>query len=73
MCQSLFFNKVADLTPAALLKKKLWHRYFPVNFVKFLRTTFLQNTSRRLLLKTKIFMATISVQTNKKSFFTNVQ
>ena len=27
--------------PATLLKKKLWHRCFPVNFAKFLRTTFL--------------------------------
>ena len=50
LCQSLFLNKVAGLTPATLLKKRLWHRYFPVNFVKFLRTTFLQNTSQRLLL-----------------------
>ena len=25
-----FFNKVADLRPATLLKKKLWHRCFPV-------------------------------------------
>ena len=25
-----------------LLKKRLWHRYFPVNFVKFLRIPFLQ-------------------------------
>ena len=48
--QSLFFNKVADLTPAALLNKSLWHRFFPVNFAKFLRTPFLQNTSARLLL-----------------------
>ena len=24
-----------------LLKKRLWHRYFPTNFVKFLRTSFL--------------------------------
>ena len=24
--------------PATLLKKRLWHRRFPVNFVKFLRT-----------------------------------
>ena len=30
---------------ATLLKKKLWRRCFPVNFVKFLRTRFLQNTS----------------------------
>ena len=36
--------------PATLLKKKLWHRCFPVNFVKFLRTPFSQNTSGRLLL-----------------------
>ena len=33
-----------------LLKKRLWHRCFPVNFVKFLRTPFLQNSSGRLLL-----------------------
>ena len=52
LCQSLFFNKVAGLRPATLLKKRLWHRCFPVNFVKFLRTPFLQNTSGRLLLET---------------------
>ena len=33
------------LRPATLLKKRLWHRCFPVNFAKFLRTPFLQNTS----------------------------
>ena len=49
MCQSLFFNKVADLRVATLLKKRLWHRYFPVNFAKFLRTPFSQNTSGQLL------------------------
>ena len=50
LCQNVFFNKVAGLRPATLLKRRLWHRCFPVNFVKFLRTTFLQNTSRPLLL-----------------------
>ena len=40
LCQILFFNKVAGLE----------HRCFPVNFVKFLRTSVLQNTSWRLLL-----------------------
>ena len=50
LCQSLFINKVAGLRPATLLKKRLWHRCFPVNFAKFLRTPFLQNTSWRLLL-----------------------
>ena len=51
LCQSLFFNKVAGLRPATLLKKRLWDRCFLVNFVKFLRTHFSQNTSGRLLLK----------------------
>ena len=51
--QSLFFNKVEGLSPATLIKKRLWHRCFPVNFMKFLRTPFLQNTSR-LLLKTAV-------------------
>ena len=50
LCQSLFFNKVAGLRPTTLLKKRLRHRCFPVNFPKFLRTSFLQNTPRRLLL-----------------------
>ena len=35
---------------ATLLKKRLWHRYFPVNFAKFLGTPFSQSTSGRLLL-----------------------
>ena len=48
--QSLFFNKVAGLRTATLLKKRLWHRCFPVNFLKFLRTPFLRNTSGRLFL-----------------------
>ena len=48
--QSLFFNKVRGLSPATLLKKRLWHRCFPVNFAQFPKTPFLQNTSGRLLL-----------------------
>ena len=36
--QSLFFNKVAGFKTATVLKKKLWHGCFPVNFVKFLKT-----------------------------------
>ena len=45
LCQSLFFNKIAGLRPAMLLKKRLWLRCFPVNFAKFLRTHYLQNIS----------------------------
>ena len=36
--QGLFFIKVAFLRPAILLRKGLWNRCFPVNFVNFLRT-----------------------------------
>ena len=56
LCQSFFFNKVAGLRPATLLKnilwlkKIVWYRYFPVNFVKFLRTPFLTENHRWLLL-----------------------
>ena len=47
LCQSLFFNKVAGLRPATLLKKRLWHRCFGA---KFLRVAILENISGRLLL-----------------------
>ena len=40
----LFLKKVAGLWPATLLKNRLRHRYFPMNFAKFLRTAFLQST-----------------------------
>ena len=30
-----------DIRPATLLKKRLWRRFFPVNFAKFLRIPFL--------------------------------
>ena len=49
LCQSPFFNKVAGLGPVTLLKKGLWHRCFPVDFAKFVRAPFWQNTSGRLL------------------------
>ena len=51
--QSLFFNKVANLRPATLLKERLCHGCFPVNVVNVLRAPFLQSTSGRLLLTIK--------------------
>ena len=41
----LFFIKVADLQAYNFIKKKLQHSCFLTKFVKFLRTTFLRNTS----------------------------
>ena len=50
LCQSLFFNKLAGLRPSALLKKRLWHKCFPVKLAKFLRTPFFTEHLRWLLL-----------------------
>ena len=36
LCQILFFNKVAGLRLATLLKKRLWHRCFLVHFAEHL-------------------------------------
>ena len=69
LCQRLFLNKVAERLffkfwhrPATLSKKSLWHRRFPVNFAKFLRTPFLQNSSGGCFCK---------VQVNEKNSFTH--
>ena len=40
LCQVLFYNKVAGSEHATLLKKRLWHRCFPINFAKFPKTSF---------------------------------
>ena len=39
-CRSLFFNRNAGLRYGTLLKKRLWHRCFPVSFAKKLRKPF---------------------------------
>ena len=50
LCQSIFFNKVQGLA-CNFNKKRLCHRCFPVNFVKFLRTPFFIGHPYWLLLK----------------------
>ena len=50
LCQSLFFNNVTGQGPPTLLKKSLWHRCFPVNFAKLLRTPIFVEHLRWLLL-----------------------
>ena len=39
LSQSLFCKEVAALRRATLLKERLWHKCFSVNFAKLLRTT----------------------------------
>ena len=53
LCSSLFFNKVAGLSlqPATLLKKRLWHRCFPVYFANFFTEHLRATTSELSLLK----------------------
>ena len=53
----LCYDKIADkpwqiigLRPATLLRKRLWRRCFPVNFAKFIRTSFIIERSWWLLL-----------------------
>ena len=43
--QSLFFNNVVDLRPAALLKKEALAQVFPCEFCEMSKNPFLQNTS----------------------------
>ena len=50
LCQSLFFNN--------FIKKRLWDRCFPMNFAKFLKTPFLTEHLRWLLLE-KVYISNI--------------
>ena len=50
LCQSLFLNKVTGFRPANLFKKRLLHTCFPVNFTIFLRTPFVTEHLRWMLL-----------------------
>ena len=69
LCQSLFFNKVAGPGPATLLKKRLQHRCFPVNFAKFLRHLFLQSTSSGCFYVYSFFSIFTIFQTNHQINF----
>ena len=73
-CARVFFNKVADLRSATLLKKRLWHRCFPVSFEKFLRTSFsIEHLWRlRLLSLWYIYPKHISFLSNSWQTLTNL-
>ena len=45
LCQSLFFNKVAGVSLKFYLKKRLWHRCFPVNLLNFWEHLFYRKPS----------------------------
>ena len=50
ICDRVSFLIKLQPEPATLFKKRLWHRCFPVNFAKFLRTPFLTEHLQWLLL-----------------------
>ena len=71
-----FFNKVAGLRSATLLKKRLWHGCFPVTFAKFIRTPFLKEHLRWLLLKSVTVLTACRNETsllNRFAYITSVQ
>ena len=52
--QEVFCDKVAGLKLATLSRKRLQHRYFPMNFAKFLRAPFFIEHLRWPLLACKL-------------------
>ena len=48
LCWGLFFNKVASHQACNLIKKRLQHRYFPVNIGKCIRIPILKHICKRL-------------------------
>ena len=50
LCWSLFLIKLEDLRACNFIKERLHHRCFPVDIVKFLRTSILKNIHKQLLL-----------------------
>ena len=63
---------IAFFLPATSSKKRLRHKYFPVNFAKFLRTPNLQNTSGWLLLKLRDSMKTTTKHETDNASFVSV-
>ena len=68
LCQSLFVNKISGLRPATLLKKKLWHKGFPVSFMKFLRTSFF---IEHLLVGAYLFLQCMQYQNDSINSFSH--
>ena len=61
-------NKVRPQS-ATLLRKKFWYRCFSVNFTKFLRKRFLQNTSGRQRLQIHVALCSTYLLNDKNYMF----
>ena len=67
-----FFNKAVGLSSATLLKNRLWHSCFPVNFPKSLRTTFFKEHLRWLVLIGLHFVTRMKINPISCKFLTQV-
>ena len=68
LCQNLFFNKVAGLRPATLLKKRLWRRCFLLSceFWNISKNTFF--TEHLWATASDLFLIKKSAITRRESF-----
>ena len=62
-------DKFAEFRAAPLLKKRLWHRYFPVYFAKFLRTPFYRTPPVTTLIVLLRNTFVIHLKIHKSHFF----
>ena len=70
--RKIYLRNFAKFTGKHLcLKRKFWHRCFPVNFAKFLKISFLWNTSWRLLVSDITPTLSKSIFTQFSSVFDN--
>ena len=60
---------VPGLTPATLLKKRLWHRCFPVNFTKFLRNLFYRTPTDDCFFMTEWCKKTLDQDNHNITYF----
>ena len=63
--QSLFLNKIAGLIACKFVKKRLLHRWFPVNFAKLLKISFFTEHLWWLLLYVTSHVVTFNFILNK--------
>ena len=66
------FNNVSSLQPTTLLKVRLRHGCFPVNFVKFFRRSFSKNTCRQLLVKSRSEILKLNIYLGSTRFTVTV-
>ena len=69
-CIEVFSNEVASLKDCNYIKKRLQHGCFPVNIAKFLRTAFLTEHLRWLLLYFRHYKTRKHSQKKRKETFT---